>query len=141
MMVTPIFESISSQLAQDLDLNLVLPKRIFIALQPQLPQPSGDFHGIPRALGIALRKLPEERSGGHQTIRCHNPMDDPDLVHHHGRSGSQSEVDKPRRSVSTGNRPGIATASISPGACYLIAKARRFLSKLVGALGLEPRTR
>ena len=34
-----VFEIISRQLGQDLGVNLVLPERLLIALQPQLPQP------------------------------------------------------------------------------------------------------
>ena len=42
-----VFEIVSSQLGQDLGVNLVLPERLLIALQPQLPQPSRDVHEPP----------------------------------------------------------------------------------------------
>jgi hypothetical protein len=38
---------VSSQLRQDLGVNLVLPERLLVALQPQLPQPSRDVHKRP----------------------------------------------------------------------------------------------
>jgi hypothetical protein len=42
-----VFEIVSSQLGQDLGVNLVLPERLLVALQPQLPQPSRDVHKSP----------------------------------------------------------------------------------------------
>ena len=42
-----VFEIVSRQLGQDLGVNLVLPERLLVALQPQLPQPSRDVHKRP----------------------------------------------------------------------------------------------
>jgi hypothetical protein len=42
-----VFEIVSSQFGQDLGVNLVLPERLLVALQPQLAQPKRDVHGVP----------------------------------------------------------------------------------------------
>ena len=44
-----VFEVVSSQLVQNLWVNLVLSERLFVALQPQLAQPCRDIHGVPHA--------------------------------------------------------------------------------------------
>jgi hypothetical protein len=36
-------------------------ERADVTLQPQMPQPSTDIHGVSLAMVIALRKLPERR--------------------------------------------------------------------------------
>ena len=55
-----VFEIVSGQLGQDLGVNLVLPERLLVALQPQLPQPSRDVHKpSPMGMVIVRRKLPE----------------------------------------------------------------------------------
>jgi hypothetical protein len=65
-----VFEIVSSQLGQDLGVNLVLPERLLIALQTKISQPSRDVHDVPSAIVIAERKLAEWRIEGHQSVCC-----------------------------------------------------------------------
>ena len=41
-----VFEIVSSQLGQDLGVNLVLPERRLVAPQPQLAQPRRNVHDV-----------------------------------------------------------------------------------------------
>ena len=55
-----VLEIVGSQLGQDACVNLVVPERLLIALQPQLPQPTRDIHEpSPMGMVIAGQKLPE----------------------------------------------------------------------------------
>jgi hypothetical protein len=51
-----------AQLGQDLGVNLVLPERRLIALQPQLPQPSRDIHKRPMGMVIACQSCQSDKS-------------------------------------------------------------------------------
>ena len=53
-----VFEIISSQLGQNIGSNLILPERLLIALQAQLPQPCQDVHRVPsQAIKSARAKV------------------------------------------------------------------------------------
>ena len=41
-----LFQVSVGQLGQDLGVDRVLAERLLVALQPQIPQPSRDIHGI-----------------------------------------------------------------------------------------------
>ena len=57
---TKILEIPICQLRQDGGRDVVLPERLLIAVQPQIPQPSADVHPAPRqAMELTARTLPE----------------------------------------------------------------------------------
>ena len=71
-------EVVSSQLGQDLGVNLVFPERLFVALKPQLPQPSRNVHGRPNGAAysgtqvghqVQERRLLSPQSKAYQMMR------------------------------------------------------------------------
>ena len=69
-----VFEIVSRQLGQDLGVNLVLPKRLLVALQPQLPQPSRDVHKRPSSGGDRVaNSYQSDGSEGHESVTSGTP--------------------------------------------------------------------
>jgi hypothetical protein len=57
-----VFEIVSSELGQDLGVNLVLPERLLVALQTKPVQPNRDIHGVPHDAIIEISTLSDQGS-------------------------------------------------------------------------------
>ena len=53
-----LFQVGLGQVRQDVDVNVTLAKRLLVTLQPQLPQPSRNFHGVLVGVVIPWQSLP-----------------------------------------------------------------------------------
>jgi hypothetical protein len=56
-----VFKILRGQVGQHFGIDVVIPKRVFVALQPQLPQPRRNVHGVPRkAIEIGTRHYQDD---------------------------------------------------------------------------------